>query len=87
MISKNIIKKMKSDDYLVIKHANKSIRKNIVLQANNLVNYFLQKNIDNRKRRYKAPGLKLLLFDIIKYRFSYKFVTSFIIMHMAIRIK
>ena len=65
MISKSIIKKMKSDGYLVINHANKSIRKNIVLQANNLANYFLQKNIDNRKRRYKASGLKLLLFDLL----------------------
>ena len=42
MIKKNIATKMETNGYLVINHANKSIRKNIVLQANNLANYFLQ---------------------------------------------
>ena len=42
MIRKNIAAEMESNGYLLINHADKLGRKNVLLNSNNLANYFLQ---------------------------------------------
>ena len=50
MNNNKILENMRRNGYVIVNHSNKLSRKNVLNQANNLANFFLNRNINNKNK-------------------------------------